>query len=87
MLATVMRLEQRVASPTFNQDASKTPEINRMTPPYAQNDLWRPVVSRGDDGRVVFVVEGSGAEVDEVDLRREQDPSKLRRSCRKVAVA
>lgn len=30
-----------------------------------QNDLRRPVVTRGDDGRVVLMVEGGAAEVNE----------------------
>ena len=37
--------------------------------PLTQNDLWCPVVPGGDHGAVVLIVKGSGAKVNEPNVR------------------
>ncbi len=62
-----MRLEQRLSSVQFHEDATHAPQVARVGPPKPENDLWRAVVARGYDGGVVLRLEGGAAEVDQFD--------------------
>lgn len=65
MLLVVMSLEECEPFVVFKQDAADTPHITRLTPTQLKYDLWGSVVTSRDDDRVVFVVKGGAAEVDE----------------------
>jgi hypothetical protein len=71
----VVGLEERIASEKLHQDAPDTPDVTWETPAQVQYDFGGPIVPRGDNGGVVFVVEGGRAKVDEPDLAVEKDSS------------
>ena len=59
---------QRLTGGELNEDAADAPDVARVAPAEAQNDLRGSVVPRGDDGGVVVGVKGGAAEVDDFDL-------------------
>ena len=66
---SVSYLEERETHVEFEEDAANAPDITRLRPAQLQDDLRRPVVPGGHDGRVVLPVEGGRAEVDHFDVR------------------
>lgn len=75
MFQIVMGLEKSVSSEELDQYTADTPDITRETPAEVQNDLWRPVMSGGNNGRVVFVIEGRGSKINQTNLAVQQNPS------------
>lgn len=73
MFEIVVRLEQSITGKELNQDTPYTPDITREAPSQIQNDLRCAVVSCGDDGRMVFVIECCRTEIDQADLTVEKD--------------
>ena len=61
-------LKKSDASGEFEDDASNGPDVAGGAPAQLEDDLGRAVVPRRDDGRVVLVVEGGAAKVDQSDL-------------------
>lgn len=68
VLAVVVRLEERDAQIQLEQNAADRPHVARLVPAQFENHLRRPIVARGHDRRVVLVVEGGRAEIDQLDL-------------------
>jgi hypothetical protein len=73
VLEVVVGLEEGVAGEELDEDAADAPDVAGEAPAEIEDDLGGAVVAGGDDGGVVLVVEGGGAEVDEADVRVEQD--------------
>ena len=74
-----MCLEQGIASEKLDEDASDAPYVAREAPAKVEDNLGSAVVTRGYNGRVVLVVEGCRAKVDEPDFRIQKYPSELGR--------
>lgn len=70
-----MGLEQCVACEELDQNASDTPDVARIRPAEAEDDLGSPVMSGRYDGRMIFVLECSGSEIDEADFRVQEHTS------------
>lgn len=68
VLQIVMCLEQRISCEELDKDASNTPDITGEGPPESENNLRRPIMASRYDGRVILVLEGSRAKVDQPDL-------------------
>lgn len=68
-----MGLEKGVTREEFHEDAPNTPDITRETPAQIQDDLGCPVMPRGNNGRMVFVVERGRAKINESDLAVEEN--------------
>lgn len=45
MLEIIVGLEEGVAGIELDQDASDTPNVTRVRPAEAENNLWRPVMA------------------------------------------
>lgn len=75
MLEIIVRLEERVAGKELNQDASNAPNVTRVRPPESEDNLGRTVVPRGHYRRMILVLEGCRAKVDQTNLRVQQNPS------------
>lgn len=69
MLEIIVSLEQGIPGKELDQDTPDAPYIAGVGPTKAQDDLWRPVMPRRHDRRVVFILEGGRSEVDKPDLR------------------
>lgn len=67
-----MSLKQGVTGEKLDQDASYTPDIARIRPAEAQDNFGSTIVPSRDDGRVIFVLEGRRAEVNETNLGIEE---------------
>ena len=52
----------------FHQDAANTPDVSFEAPAQPQDDFWRPVVPRADNGAVILILEGGAAKVNDLDL-------------------
>lgn len=65
MLLIVMRLEECEAFIVLKQDAANTPHVTRLTPTQLKYDLQGSIVTSRDDDRVVFVVKGGTAKVNQ----------------------
>lgn len=74
-----MGLEERISCPTFNQNATERPQIDWVRPSNAQDDFGRSIVPCADHRAVILVIEGSAAEIDQVDLWAKQHSSELGR--------
>jgi len=72
VLEVLVRLEQGLARKELDEDAPDGPDVARVGPPEAEDDLGRTIVARRDDRRVVLLIERGRAEVDEADLSRAQ---------------
>lgn len=70
-----MRLIERVTSEEFHKNTSDTPDITRKAPAQVEDDLRGPIMARGDHGRMVLIVEGSGTEIDQPNLAVKEDTS------------
>lgn len=68
MLQVIMRLEQRVTCEELDKYTPYAPDITRIRPSQPENNLRRAVMPRGDDRRVVLVLESSRSEIDESDF-------------------
>ena len=66
-------LKESDAGGELEDDAAHGPDVARRGPAHLQDDLGRAVVPRRHDRRVVLVVEGGAAEVDEADLWAAQE--------------
>ena len=75
MLQIVMSLEQSVPCEELDQYTADTPNITRETPAEIQNDLWGPVMSGGNNGRVIFVIEGRRPKINQTNLAVQQNSS------------
>lgn len=64
MLQIVVCLEQSVPCVKFDKNAANAPNIAWKAPAQLKDNLWCSIVSRGDDRRMVLIVEGCGSEVD-----------------------
>lgn len=51
----------------LNDDAAHTPHVTGVGPAQTQDDLWRAVVARGHNGRVVLVLKCCAAKVNDLD--------------------
>lgn len=74
----VVGLEESITGKEFDQDTPDTPDITGETPAQVEDNLWCPVVTSGHDRRVVFVIEGGRAKVDETNFTIKEDPSLAR---------
>lgn len=72
MLKIVVGLEQGITSVELDQDTTDAPDVAREAPAQVENDLWSTVVASRDDRRMILVVKGGGAEVNEANLRIEK---------------
>lgn len=52
--------------------------MERMRLTDAENYFWRPIMPCADNARVVFIIECCTPKVDQVDMRRKQNPPELR---------
>jgi len=68
VFAVVVGLEEGEPEGQLKQDAADGPDVAGLSPAEFENDFRRSVVSGGDDGAVVFVVEGGAAEIDQPDF-------------------
>lgn len=68
MFSIVVSLKQRDSQIQFKEDASNAPNVTGLTPSQFQDHLGCPVVSGGDDGRVMFMVKGCRSKVNQPDL-------------------
>ena len=73
-----MSLEEGIASEELDNDAAYTPDIARKAPTQLQNDFWRTIVSCRDNRRVVFIIKGCRAKVDQTDLTVKENSSLTR---------
>ena len=73
-----MGLEESIAGKELYQDTPNTPDITGETPAQVEDDLRCPIVACGHDRRVVFVIEGGRAKVDEANLAVKEDSSLAR---------
>ncbi len=78
VLEIIVRLEQGIAGEELNQDASYAPYVAGERPSEPQDDLGGSVVTGGYYRRVVFILEGSGSEIDQPDLGIEEHLSLAR---------
>ena len=62
-------MKQSEAQIQLKQDATNTPNIARLRPAQFQNDFGRSVMSSGHNGRVMFPIERSRAEIDHAYVR------------------
>ena len=72
MFQIIMRLKQRITSVEFDQYAANAPDIAGEAPPEVEDDFGRPIVPGRYYRGVVFVIEGSRAEIDESNLSIEE---------------
>lgn len=75
MFQIVMGLEKSVPGEELDEYTADTPNITGETPAEVQNDLWRPVMPGGNDGRVIFVIKGRGSKINQTDLAVQQNSS------------
>ena len=68
-----MGLEESVAREELHKYTPDTPDITGETPAQIQNDFGGAVMPGRHDGRVVFIIEGGGAKINEPDLAIEKD--------------
>ncbi len=68
MLEIIVRLEEGVSGKELDQDASDAPDVAGIGPPEPEDDLGRPVMPGRHDRRVVLVLEGCRAKVDQANL-------------------
>ena len=73
MLQIVMRLEQSIPRKELDKYAANTPYVARIAPSKIEDDFRSTIVTGGDNGGVVFIVECGRAEIDKADLCIEQD--------------
>lgn len=64
----VVCLEQGFPRVELDEDTTYAPCVAGEGPSHVENDLWRSVVTCGDDLRVVLVVEGRATKIDETDV-------------------
>jgi hypothetical protein len=72
MLEIIVRLEEGIAGEELDQDAADAPNIAGVRPPETKDDLGCPVMTSRDDGRVVFILEGCRAEINQPNLGVQQ---------------
>ena len=77
LAGVVVYLKKSDASGEFEDDAPDGPDVAGGAPAQLEDDLGRAVVPRRDDGRVVLVVEGGAAKVDQPDLGVAQEAEVL----------
>ena len=58
VLPVLVSLEQSVAECNFEDDAANGPDITGLRPAHLEDDLWSPIVTGGDNQRVMFVIKG-----------------------------
>lgn len=75
VLQIVVGLEKGISGKEFNQNATDTPDITRETPTQIENNLWGPVMSSGDDRRVILVIEGGRSKINQSNLTIQEDAS------------
>lgn len=62
-----MGLKQGLAGIQLDQDASDAPQIARVGPAQAQDDLRGSVMAGGNDGGMVLLFKSGAAKVDQLD--------------------
>lgn len=67
MLEVFMGLEEGSSRVQFDENAANAPEVARVGPAQAEDDLRGAVVSGGNDGRVVLGLKGGASKIDELD--------------------
>lgn len=68
MFKVVVCLEQCIACEELNQDASYTPDVTREAPSKVEDDFWGSVMSGANNRRVVLLIEGCRAKINEPDF-------------------
>lgn len=79
VLKVVVRLEEGISGEELDQNAPYAPDVAWIGPAQSKDDLGCPVVTSGDDGRVILILERRRAEVDQPDLRVEEHLPRPRR--------
>jgi hypothetical protein len=64
VLKVIMCLKESVASEELDQNAANAPNIAGEAPAEVEYDFWSTIVAGRDDGRVIFVIERGGTEID-----------------------
>lgn len=72
VLQVIVGLEQGVSREELNQYAPNAPDIAREAPSQVEYNLGGTVVPRRHDRRVVFIVKGRRAKIDQPDLAIEE---------------
>ena len=65
MLQIVMRLEKCITSKEFYKDTANTPDVARIAPSEVKDDFRSAVMSRGNDSRMVFVIESGRPKINQ----------------------
>lgn len=69
MLQVIMSLEEGIACEELHQDTTNAPDITWITPPEVEYDFWCPVMSGGNNRRVILIIKSSRSKVYQSDLR------------------
>lgn len=77
MFEVVVSLKERITRIEFHQDAANTPDITGETPSQIQDDLRGPIMPSGDNRGVILIVKGGRSEVDQANLRVEQNSTMM----------
>ena len=73
MLEVIVRLEEGVAGVELDENTADAPDVAGKGPPQTEDDLGGPIMARRHDGRMIFVVKGRGAKIDESDVGTSED--------------
>jgi len=73
-----MRLEKGISREELDKDATNAPDVARVCPAKAENDLGRAVMTGRHNRRVVLILESCRSEVNQSDLGIEKDPPLVR---------
>ena len=71
----VVCLEKCIPREELNENAANTPDITGETPAQIENDLRCPVMSSGDNRRVILVIEGGRSKINQSNLTIQEDAS------------
>lgn len=74
MLQVVVGLKEGVSREELDQDTTDAPDVTRIAPAKAQDDLGGSIVPGRYDRRMVFILERGRAKVDQPDLGIKQHP-------------
>ena len=75
VLQIIVSLEKCIAGEELNENAANTPDVTGETPTQIENDLRCPVMSSGDNRRVVLVIEGGRSKINQSNLTIQEDAS------------